>query len=166
MNRSFFFAAFSILLALAARAKPAGAGAGLSFEGLKASTLASATPQPLDHCPTSQCLTIYVAPWCPYCRASTPMILALRDYLARKGVTTRIVVGLDKMARVRDYAQVFGRDTFLDPEGRISPPGGVPNFIVSDARGRVLRTQGGVPEAKPPFSDAALGRVAAMYGLP
>src|SRR5579859_1057433 len=84
----FAFAAFAATAQIAAGS--------LSFEGLKAPTLGTAIPQPLDRCLTAQCLTIYLAPWCPYCRASTPLILALREFLRMKGVATRVIVGLDK----------------------------------------------------------------------
>lgn len=149
----------------------AGAGANAAFAaertfaGLRAPTLSSSAPQPLG-CSTPKCLTIYVAPWCPYCRAATPMILALRDYLKKHGVDMRVIVGLDKERPVRKYAEVFGPDTFLDTDGRIQPPGGVPNFIVSDASGRVLRSLGGAPPSDEPFTDVKLAQIAASYGLP
>ena len=35
----------------------------------------------LADCPTPRCLTVYVAPWCHYCRAATPLLIELRAYL-------------------------------------------------------------------------------------
>jgi thiol-disulfide isomerase/thioredoxin len=137
-----------------------------SFEGIRAPTLGSSEAVSLETCRTAKCLTVYVAPWCPHCRAATPMILALRDYLKTRGVETRVIVGLDNMDAVRAYAQAFGQDTFLDAEGRIGPSGGVPAFFVSDASGRVLYQQNGAPEISPPFSDSILSQIAALYHVP
>lgn len=137
-----------------------------TFEGIKAPTLGSSETVSLQTCSTTKCLTVYVAPWCPHCRAATPMILALRDYLKTRGVETRIIVGLDKLEAVRAYAETFGEGTFLDTEGRISPPGGVPALIVSDSSGRVLHQQAGAPELSPPFSDSTLSQIAILYHLP
>src|SRR5262249_1444531 len=101
-----------------------------------------------------------------YCRAATPMILALRDYLKASGVATRVIVGMDREQQVRAYAAAFGPGTFLDIDGRISPSGGVPAFMVSDAAGRVLRQRTGAPPVAPPFNDALLAQIAAAYDLP
>jgi len=137
-----------------------------SYHGLKAPTLGSQAPQPLDACPTAKCLTVYLAPWCPYCRAATPMILALREYLRMRGVTTRVVIGLDKEGPVRAYAATFGPGTFLDPQGRVSPSGGVPAFLVSDPTGKIVSQRSGAPPERSPFSEAVLAKIAEGLGLP
>ena len=137
-----------------------------SFQGLKAPTLASPAPQPLDACPTAKCLIVYLAPWCPHCRNATPMILALREYLKTRGVTTRVIIGLDKDGPVRAYAATFGPDTFLDPQGRVSPAGGVPAFLVTDPTGKVVGQRSGAPPERSPFSEAVLAKIAAGVGLP
>jgi hypothetical protein len=91
------------------------------------------------------------------------MILSLRKYLEAHKVHTRVIVGMDKPGAVRDYATTFGPDTFLDAEGRIEPPGGVPSFFVSDETGRVLHMRSGAPELPGPFSDTTLFQIAATY---
>jgi hypothetical protein len=113
----------------------------------------------LSSCPTEKCLTVQVAPWCHYCRAATPLLLKLRPYLAERGVTMRFVVGLDKMAALRDYAAVFGPDTALDAKGAVGGSG-VPHFMVSDRQGRVIKDVPGMPQLD------TVEDVAAYFGLP
>jgi hypothetical protein len=112
----------------------------------------------LASCPTRKCLTAYVAPWCPHCREATPAIIALRDYLKPRGVTTRVIVGLDKPKAVRDYAATFGPDTILDPAGTLQP-GGVPHFYVTDDTGALIKDVPGMP-----MTDS-LDDLAAFFGV-
>jgi hypothetical protein len=138
-----------------------------SLKGMELRTLASDQRRSLGACPAAKCLTVYVAPWCGYCRAATPMIVALGGYLEKKGVPTRVVVGLDRPEAVLEYAKAFGPDTFLDPNGRAQPAAGVPNFRISDADGAILHSQSGVPQGlEPPWTDSVLGGIAALYHLP
>jgi hypothetical protein len=116
----------------------------------------------LSRCPTEKCLTVYVAPWCGYCRASTGAVKALKEYLRERNVSTRIVVGLDKEANLRDYAREFGPETVLDAGGAVAVQGGVPHFYISDRSGRVLRELAGVPQDA--ITDVA--QLAAYFGLP
>lgn len=48
-----------------------------------------------------------------------PNILALRQFLADKGVTTRIVVGQSTEDKLKPFAGAFGPDTHLDPSGTV-----------------------------------------------
>ena len=138
-----------------------------TFKGIELRTLASEQKQSLAACPAAKCLTVYVAPWCRYCRAATPMILALRGYLQKKGVATRIIIGLDRPEAMLAYAKTFGPDTFLDPNGRAQPASGVPNFRISDANGVILHSQSGAPQGiEPPWTDGLLAGIAGLYHLP
>jgi thiol-disulfide isomerase/thioredoxin len=116
----------------------------------------------LATCPAHKCLTAYVAPWCHYCRESTPMLIALRDYLGKRGVETRFVVGKDAVGALRDYARVFGPGTLLDVHDALEI-GGVPHFFVSDDKGLILKEVSGVPAGG---ADLPLEEVAASFGLP
>ena len=151
---------------LAAALAAAGALSGCSTTGrdtlpeVSLPSLGSGAKTSLTSCPTAKCLTVYVAPWCPYCRAATPMIVALKEYLKDRGVTTRVVVGMSGPSEVAAYAKVFGAETLLDPRGAF-PVSGVPHFVVSDARGAVLREVAGYPQDA---KDAA--ELAADFGLP
>lgn len=121
----------------------------------------------LKSCPTARCLTVYLAPWCGVCRASTELIKELRPWLAERGVATRIVIGRDRPEEVRDYALSFGPDTLMDPEGALPLKGGVPHFLVSDEEGTILRSQPGVLRiVRPPIPEEALEELSRALGLP
>ena len=120
----------------------------------------------LDECPTSTCLTVYVAPWCPHCRATGPLIRAVRENAAFRGVTTRIVVGMDEQEAVEKYADEFGPETLLDLQRRFKV-GSVPAVYVSDNSGRILKEFHGLPESSPPPDSATLRQIEAdFFGLP
>jgi hypothetical protein len=157
MRRILGFALAGLLAGTAACSRSAG---GERLPDLRLPTASAQEGPSLRSCPTAKCLIVYVAPWCGYCRAATPMILALRDYLQSRGVTTRIVVGKDRLAVLRDYARDFGPDTLLDPDEAF-PVGGVPHFFVTDRAGAVLKEVSGVPSVKIPVEDFA-----AYFGLP
>ena len=114
----------------------------------------------VNACPTAKCLTVFVAPWCGYCRAATPAILGLRDFLKGHGVTTRIIVGLDRPESVRAYARDFGPDTLVDTR-QAWVLGGVPHFFVSDASGRIVKEVAGVP-----MGVRDVEEFAGYFGLP
>src|SRR5207244_1518320 len=120
----------------------------------------------LASCPGAKCLTVYVAPWCGVCRASSGLILALGEYLKARGIETRVVVGKDRLDAVREYARTFGPKTLLDPDGGVGLRGGVPQFIVTDPAGKVLKAMPGVPGIyQPPYPDSLLKRFADYLNL-
>ena len=98
----------------------------------------------LASCGTAKCLTVYVAPWCGYCRSATPLLREMRGALEKKGVESRIVVGLDEESSVRAYAKEFGGGALLDLDRAIDP-GGVPHFYISDKQGNIVRHIAGLP---------------------
>lgn len=124
--------------------------------------LAGKDPLALAECSAKKCLTVYVAPWCGYCRAGTPAIVALREHLRAHDVAVRVVVGMDKEENVRAYAKEFGPETALDPGGAVGVQGGVPHFYVSDGSGRILNEIAGLPQGA--MDDPA--ELAAYFGLP
>lgn len=106
-------------------------------------------------CPTDKCLTVFVAPWCGFCRAATPAIRALREHLAARGVETRVVVGKDKPEAIREYAVEFGSGTILDPDWEFRFTGGLPHFFVSREGGEVVLARPGMRAGEAPQSAAA-----------
>ena len=118
-------------------------------------------------CPAAKCLSVYVAPWCGVCRASTPFINAVVAYLNAHGAPARVVVGQGTPEQVAAYAKDFGPGTLLDPGGRVPLAGGVPQFIVTAADGTVLKRQPGVPRIiPPPIAEADVRELASYLGLP
>jgi thiol-disulfide isomerase/thioredoxin len=118
------------------------------------------SPVSLASCPTAKCLTAYVAPWCPHCREAAPAIISLRDYLSQHGVTTRIVVGMDKPDALYQYAALFGPQTLIDARGDMGIDG-VPHFFVSDKNGDILQDVPGMPA-----EYASLSELAGFFNLP
>ncbi|MDD5655838.1 MAG: hypothetical protein PHF00_01090 [Elusimicrobia bacterium] len=114
----------------------------------------------LSSCPTPKCLTVYVAPWCGYCRAATPRLIDLRAYLLGRGVTTRFVVGKDRLDALRRYAADFGPDALLDPDDAVAV-NGVPHFFVSTQDGVIIKEISGLP-----WGDYSTPEFAAFFGLP
>lgn len=132
-----------------------------SLPDVKLPTLAGEISASLAACPTDKCLTIYVAPWCGYCRMATPMILELRKYLKKKDISTRVIIGLDRPEPVAEYAQLFGPGTLMDINGSFPISGGVPHFFVSDGSGRILKEVAGYPQGL-----AGAEELAAYFELP
>ena|SRR3989338_5561902 len=116
-----------------------------SMPAIKLPTLAGGSAQSLKSCPTAKCLTVVVAPWCPYCRAATAKITELRNFLKKRNIVSKVVVGTDKPQAVLDYAREFGADTLLDFEGSFAVQG-VPHFIVTDSAGSVIKDVPGMPQ--------------------
>jgi hypothetical protein len=120
----------------------------------------------LKSCPTARCLNVYMSPWCGVCRASTDLIKELRPWLAERGVATRVIIGRDRPDAVTDYAKVFGPETLVDAEGRFPLQGGVPQFVISDGEGRILRSQPGVLRiVRPPIPESELDALARALDL-
>lgn len=132
-----------LILALGAAAGCAGKS---SFAGVELASVDGSKSVPLDQCPTPKCLTVYVAPWCPYCVRSTGIIRNTRESLRARNVSTRVIVGMDQPESLRSYARDFGGDTLLDPQGLVKVSG-VPHFIVSGADGTVEKTMAGAPQS-------------------
>ncbi len=115
------------------------------LKGVSLPTLSGSTVE-LASCPSSKCLTVYLAPWCGYCRRATPLIIKLRESLKAKGVPTRVAVGMDGLQSLQEYARVFGPDTLLDPENKVGISA-VPQFFLSDSEGNLVRQLAGAPES-------------------
>ena len=114
----------------------------------------------LSDCDKAKCLTVVVAPWCPHCRKTTGVLVALQDWLPAHDVGMRVVVAADSEEKVNDYAQSFGPHTMVDPDSKLRVPG-FPCFIVSTKGGGILKQQGGAPEDE---KDPA--QFASAIGLP
>ena len=106
-------------------------------------------------CTRARCLIVYVAPWCPYCRAAQPMLRQLREALEKDGIPMQVVVGMDKPPALEAYARALELPALLDIGGVLKQHvkiKGVPYFIVTDERGRIRQTASGA------YPDAVLMR--------
>ena len=117
-------------------------------------------------CAAAKCLTVYVAPWCGVCRASTGFLKVFVSAMERAGVPSRVVVGLGAPDAVAEYARDFGPAALLDPGGKVPLAGGVPQFIVTSSDGRILKRQPGVPRIiEPPVPEEDVRGLASHLGL-
>jgi thiol-disulfide isomerase/thioredoxin len=123
-------------------------------------SLGGGTGASLAACPTERCLTAVVAPWCGVCHRVTPDVVRLRRHLDSVGVASRVVVGLDELPRLKEFAALYGPDALLDERGAVAARG-VPLFLVSDRSGAILKRVEGFPSGA---SSAA--ELAGYFGLP
>lgn len=139
----------------------------LPAEPVALAALGGGAPVVWNTCAAPKCLTVYVAPWCGVCRASTDFIKAVTAYLNKHGVPARVVVGKDTPEAVAEYASTFGPGTLLDPTGRVPLAGGVPQFIVTAGDGSILKRQPGVPRiVAPPIPEQDVRLLISYLGIP
>lgn len=99
------------------------------------------------------CLVAYIAPWCPACNSTLPLMRKLRDELRSSDSQTgfRIIVGADKADRLRAEAKDLGEEALADESGSIFKGAGVvsfPSWQGLDSKGRVLGSfSGGLGDA-------------------
>ncbi|MDO8804773.1 MAG: hypothetical protein Q7R35_10080 [Elusimicrobiota bacterium] len=110
-------------------------------------------------CPTEKCMMIYVAPWCHYCHEAIPTIVALRDFLEGRNITTRVVVGMASAKEIEAFAGKFGPGTLLDVR-HVFSISSVPHFLVLDRSGRIIK-EGGLG----PMNQSEINNFANYYGL-
>lgn len=132
--------AAAVLLMAACGKKPATGG----FSDVVLPTADGKANVSLASCPTERCLAVYVAPWCGYCRASTPLLKQLRPFLRRQGVDSWVIVGMDQEGELKAYAREFGADTLLDVRKAIDARN-VPHFYMVDKTGKILKHVAGLP---------------------
>lgn len=131
-----------------------------SFPDVRFPTLSSQSGPSLATCSVKKCLTVYLAPWCGYCRKATPLILEARKFLKKQGVETRVIIGMDQPQTLQEYALEFGPDTLLDLNGALNVSG-VPHFYVSNASGEIIKEIGGLP-----YGAQSAESLATAFGLP
>ncbi|HVN42115.1 MAG TPA: TlpA disulfide reductase family protein [Steroidobacteraceae bacterium] len=103
-------------------------------------------------CLEGKCLIVYVAPWCPSCRAAQPMLKELRRALAEEKIPVSIVAGMDKPPALETYAQTLSYPVLLDIDGQLSHSvkiKALPYFIVINIRGEIVKTvRGAYPDVR------------------
>jgi hypothetical protein len=87
-------------------------------------------------------VTVYVAPWCAWCKKGAPQFGQLADGLRSRGYSVKIVVGQAPREQLDAFAAQIGPDAVVDPAGS-NPLRGVPAYIVAD-NGQVTATHMGL----------------------
>ena len=108
------------------------------------------------HCSEEKCLTVYVAPWCPACKSLRPTIIDMAKTLKDEGVDVKIIVGQDTQKATEKYATSYPFPVLLDPNGEFFKKAnqrGVPFFMVSDRKGKVVSKMAGGTTHIPTMRD-------------
>ncbi|WP_144395320.1 TlpA family protein disulfide reductase [Pleionea sediminis] len=93
-------------------------------------------------CQAEKCLTIYVAPWCPVCKRTAPMINQLVPAAEAKGIEVDMIIGYDEESKLKSYAKNHPFTVLLDTERtffNLAEVEAVPYFAVTDTDGNVLQ---------------------------
>lgn len=145
-----YAAVLALAVALSACSGGGEASRAQTLPDVRLNTLAGVPGPSLATCPTDKCLTVLVAPWCSVCHRAASSIVILRRYLDKAGVASRVVVGASEdLGQIRTFAAEFGPDSLLDDAGALRSRG-VPLFLVTDRKGRVLKAVNGFPNAPGP----------------
>lgn len=99
----------------------------------------------------AQCITVYVAPWCPACKMSEPTFRMFHSYLGKNhpDIGFKIIIGGGKPSQNAEH-QIALRPmaTLTDDSGEIMQNlkvSGFPTWIVTDSSGKELfRNAGGL----------------------
>jgi thiol-disulfide isomerase/thioredoxin len=97
----------------------------------------------------SRCVIVVVAPWCPACKSSVPVIRKLADRWADStDVGFKAIVTYASEAEARKMADGFGPGVvaFIDPSARFMQEAhvsGVPHWFVVGDQGRILKDSAG-----------------------
>lgn len=96
---------------------------------------------------TERCVLVYMAPWCPHCNGSIPLVRTIREQVnANKNTGMMVIVGPGggSYAGHERMGKALGGEVFLDPDsdvwrdefGHIEA---VPAWAVFDGSGRMIR---------------------------
>lgn len=116
--------------------------------------LASSQPGQKDPCEGKErCLTVYVAPWCPHCNRSVPLLQAMHQKLKHQPrVGMRVIVGRDNLSELEGFSRKLMFAPLYDKTGEfykgLGEPG-IPIWILTDMEGVLLRQITGAPSGAP-----------------
>ncbi|MDQ2069015.1 TlpA family protein disulfide reductase [Natronospira bacteriovora] len=96
---------------------------------------------------TERCVLVYMAPWCPHCNGSIPLVRKVREQLNANDDTGMMVIvgpGGGSYAGHERMGRELGGEVFLDPEGEVwegefGHIDAVPAWAVFDGSGRMIR---------------------------
>ena len=109
---------------------------------------AKANTQGTNPCLTKEkCVIVYMAPWCPFCQRTIPIVQEMVEHYKDSGeVGVKVIIGNDGRGKLEDMAEKVGTNTFLDPDGTLwNAVGakGVPHWFVLDSTGKQVAELGG-----------------------
>ncbi len=110
------------------------------------------------------CVLVYLAPWCPACKLSLPVVQGLqRHYAGSPAVGIKPVVGGGRSREnMEQMAADFGDGAFVDPSGSLMRAAGaetVPQWLVVDAEGFLIEQMPGVlPDVQAMITELDLGQ--------
>ena len=120
-----------------------------------------------DPCLNKQrCVIVNIAPWCPACASTLPLIRVLRDaWMNSPRYGFKIIVSADRLDALQDEARSIGDNTYVDPENRfvkMTHFNAFPTWVVLDENKKMLRHfAGGTAES----DDAARYGLLAQLGI-
>jgi hypothetical protein len=113
------------------------------------------SPGPDECAGKERCLVVYLAPWCPQCRKSGPLVNEFRMRAFRSRSTGfKVVLGQDEPGKLVKYASKVGGAVHYDDDGYFYDDigaSGVPAWISLDAEGHVLEKVYGRPMGAEPY---------------
>lgn len=106
------------------------------------------------------CIAIYLAPWCPHCKASQPMIRDLQlDSKKSKMYGIKLFIGNDSKQNTGKMSSNFLPPVFDDTRSKLKGlfPKGVPTWVVMNMKNRkIVREDAGLPQDGSLFLQHAL----------
>lgn len=89
---------------------------------------ASSTPQ--EVCPLGKrCVVCYLAPWCPACKSSLPIIQELREsFRSHNNLEFLVIVGAASQSELLPMANDIGGRVFFDPSSRFASAARIRSF--------------------------------------
>ncbi len=99
-----------------------------------------------------QCIVVYLAPWCPHCSSSIPLVKeTIATFRDSANTGAMAVVGMDEPQANEAYAARIGESVFVDNDGDLRSKlkvGGVPHWLMLNAEGKVVKSFAGAPNPK------------------
>jgi thiol-disulfide isomerase/thioredoxin len=97
---------------------------------------------------STRCLVVYLAPWCPYCKRSVPIVQKLQERWEGDEIGIVAVIGADSSENIQAMAKTVGEGSYVDLDqsfGKQMGVKGVPAWFLMNDRGEVLTSFSGAP---------------------
>jgi len=92
----------------------------------------------------ANCIVVYLAPWCPACKASVGTVKKLRAYYQSESETGfKVIVGSSSAAKLIDFSEEIGGLVYMDTQGKFHRSAGVsavPTIFLLDQENQIQGT--------------------------